>query len=155
MMKKLLAIAVILPALAVSSLAWADNDNDERGNKVGQASMVVSDAITKHECSACHMPYPPALLPARSWKKIMTNLSNHFGEDASLDKKTRIHIERYMMAMAPRNGGNDSLRISKQRWFVGTHRGVEARYVGPGKRVQTISNCKACHSGAEKGWYGE
>ena len=44
----------------------------------------VADATVAKECGACHMVFPPQLLPARSWQKLMADLSSHFGEDASL-----------------------------------------------------------------------
>ena len=40
------------------------------------------------ECGSCHYAYPPGLLPSKSWAKLLDEkaLSNHFGEDATLDK---------------------------------------------------------------------
>ena len=38
------------------------------------------------ECAACHMAYPPGLLPAASWHRIMGRLERHFGSEASLDE---------------------------------------------------------------------
>ena len=39
----------------------------------------------KTECGSCHLAYPPELLPASSWRRIMAGLDRHFGADASLD----------------------------------------------------------------------
>jgi cytochrome b len=36
------------------------------------------------ECGGCHLAYPPALLPMRSWERMMKEQSEHFGEDLSL-----------------------------------------------------------------------
>ena len=44
----------------------------------------VKEPTVVKECGACHMVYPPALLPARSWAKILGDLGNHFGDDATL-----------------------------------------------------------------------
>lgn len=38
------------------------------------------------ECASCHFGYQPALLNKASWEKVMGNLSDHFGTDASLGK---------------------------------------------------------------------
>jgi len=46
---------------------------------------LTTNSVAKTECSDCHMAYPPIFLPKASWEKIFGNLSNHFGEDASLD----------------------------------------------------------------------
>ena len=36
------------------------------------------------ECSSCHLAYPPALLPLRSWKRMLDEQDRHFGEDLGL-----------------------------------------------------------------------
>ena len=51
-----------------------------------------------HECGACHWAYAPEFLPARSWQAITSNLSDHFGEDASLDPDTTGKIADYLIA---------------------------------------------------------
>lgn len=40
----------------------------------------------KQECAACHAAYPRSALPAASWQRIMSDLSHHFGTDASIDE---------------------------------------------------------------------
>ena len=57
-------------------------------------------ATTLKECGACHMAFPPQLLPARSWKAIMLGLSDHFGENAELAEPTRAEITAYLVAHA-------------------------------------------------------
>ena len=47
----------------------------------------VPQAYTQ-ECAACHTAYPPGLLPAASWNRVMTGLDKHYGTDASLDAAT-------------------------------------------------------------------
>ena len=43
---------------------------------------------TSRNARACHVAYPPGLLPAASWQRLMANLPRHFGTDASLDAAT-------------------------------------------------------------------
>lgn len=45
----------------------------------------VTDARTLQECASCDIAFPPSMLPAASWKRMMGELENHFGDDASLD----------------------------------------------------------------------
>lgn len=117
----------------------------------------------QQECSACHMPYPAWLLPKASWKAILGDLSNHFGEDASLDDKTRAAIEAYLVShAADRNGrkprwmnalkpGEVPLRISKLPWFGRVHGSwLQARAV-KNPNIGTMSACNACHRGAARG----
>jgi len=106
------------------------------GEGASLSSIMPRDAITKKECSDCHQAYGPNLMPQGSWSKIMGNLSNHFGEDASLDAKTRTHIEQYLASNSAR--GNGPLRITEQGWFIGAHRG-EVRW------TKTMFKCETCH----------
>ena len=60
----------------------------------------VTDQTVAKECGACHMVFPPQLLPARSWQKLMADLSSHFGEDATLADPARQTITSYLVAHA-------------------------------------------------------
>ena len=57
----------------------------------------VTDQTVAKECGACHMVFPPQFLPARSWQKLMADLSSHFGEDASLADPARQTIMAYLV----------------------------------------------------------
>lgn len=48
------------------------------------------------ECGACHLAYPPGLLPAPSWKRLMGGLTQHFGTDASLDAASAREISTWL-----------------------------------------------------------
>ncbi len=128
---------------------------------------VTGQAETMKECSACHMAYPPVLLPQRSWKAIMSDLSNHFGGDASLDPKTTKDIEAFLVSHAADAGGRRSgvldglspdktpLRITDMPWFNVVH-GQRARaYAKSHAAIKTISNCTGCHRGAASGNFGD
>ena len=68
-----------LLAIGLSATAQAD-----RGR---QMPLDVPAAYTL-ECASCHTAYPPGMLPARSWERLMAGLDRHYGSDASLDAKT-------------------------------------------------------------------
>lgn len=116
-------------------------------------------AAFSKECSACHMAYPPVLLPQRSWKKIMGNLSNHFGGDASLDPATTKAIEGFLIANAADAGGRRSgalqgvspnetpIRITAMPWFNIVHGSRARAYAKSHSRIKTIANCLGCHNG--------
>lgn len=111
----------------------------------------------KAECGSCHIAYPPELLPASSWRKIMAGLNKHFGTDASLDAAGAAEIGAFL----ERNAGSGrrgveagSLRITESRWFLREHDEVRpSAWRSP--QVKTASNCGACHSGAERGDFDE
>ena len=128
----------------------------------------VTNDLTKKECGACHMTFQPQLLPERSWKAIMADLDNHFGEDASLDKETTYHIEEYLMKNAADNGwssfgGSDMLRgvkksqiplrITKLPYWVHEHAEELSPSVWKRSDIRSKANCLACHLDADQGYY--
>lgn len=148
--------------LAASPAAFAGND----------WVPPVEDPVVLKECGSCHMAFQPAFLPARSWDRMMNELANHFGEDASLpaDKvrairayltanagdvvpqgRARGYMPRgYMQWVAP---GGTPQRITGNPDFEREHRFAEKIWKDP--KVVTKSNCPACHRGADRGWYDD
>jgi len=60
-----------------------------------------------------------SLLPAAGWRRVMSGLTTHFGEDASLDAAKVAGIERYLVAHAG-NGDGALQCITEQRWSCGS-----------------------------------
>ena len=128
----------------------------------------IEHAATLKECGACHLAFSPQMLPARSWKKLMGDLANHFGENASLPESTRKEIAAYLGANAgdaalSKNGryflrGIDAaetpLRITQTPFWQGVHEEVPNVYF-TNAQVKTPANCVACHRTAAKGIFGE
>jgi len=118
-----------------------------RGFGSGAGGFVITDQITAKECGDCHMVYGPDALPQGAWRKVMGDLPNHFGEDASLDEPTRKHIENYLLSGAP--SGDGPMRITEQPWFASEHRGEVSR--ASVQRAKSMANCSACHGGNNQG----
>lgn len=114
------------------------------------------------ECGACHHPFHPSLLPRASWAKMMANLSDHFGEDASLPPAKRDEIARYLdryagevwdtqaahrfAAVSPDNPISITATPGWQR--------LHARLDPALFRLHSVkakSNCAACHKDADGG----
>jgi hypothetical protein len=113
----------------------------------------------RQECGACHIAYPPALLPQASWQRLMSNLPRHFGTDASLDPATQRELAAWLQAHAARNGLRTTTpppddRITTSTWFRREHDEVPA---ATWKRmsVKSPSNCAACHRAADQGDFDE
>lgn len=127
----------------------------------------VADPVVKEECGSCHLAFAPSMLPASSWQRMMGNLKNHFGDDASLDPDAAAKITSYLVANAADTGGrrysgrllsgatgSAPQRITELPKWVHEHRKVpdwEWRH----KDVRTKANCIACHADAEQGYYYE
>jgi len=126
----------------------------------------VTDPVVKTECGSCHMAFPPAMLPAKSWLNMMGTLKNHFGDDASVDAPTASLITRYLTANAadvsstPQGEklvrgaatANPPLRITELPNWLRKHRKVPA-WEWVHKDVRTKANCTACHADAERGYF--
>jgi mono/diheme cytochrome c family protein len=114
------------------------------------------DAVYAAECGSCHLAYPPRLLSAASWARLMKALDRHFGTDASVDPDAFTRIDRYLRDhVGPeRKFGTTALRISETAWFAKKH-GEVPTAVWKHPAVRSTANCAACHRAAEQGDYGE
>ena len=115
-------------------------------------------ASFKNECGSCHLAYPPALLAPNDWQKTMSQLENHFGSDASVDRKTQQEISQFLQNNADTRGrmgpAGDPPRISKTSRFIRKHREISAKsWADP--RIKSAANCEACHRGAANGRFSE
>lgn len=112
----------------------------------------------QQECAACHLAYPPGLLPAASWQRLMSGLDKHYGTDASLDEASVRQINGWLQSHAGTykrvNEEPPHDRITRSAWFERKHRKV-APEVWKRASVRSAANCVACHSGADKGDYGD
>ena len=110
------------------------------------------------ECGSCHLAYPPALLAAGDWQRLMAGLNQHFGTDAAVDGKKGAEIKTFL----ERHAGNavklgsagDPPRISTTARFVRKHHEVPAK-LWRDPRVKSAANCEACHRDAANGNYSE
>lgn len=140
----------LLPLSGALSAAWADTPGP------------TPPPLPQYqaECAACHLAYPPGLLPAASWQRLMAGLGRHFGTDASLDASTTRAISAWLAQHAGTykrvNEEPPQDRISRSSWFLRKH---NAREVSPEvwKRasVGSPANCTACHAQADKGNFNE
>ena len=115
------------------------------------------NAQYQKECASCHFGYQPALLGKASWEKVMGNLSDHFGTDASLGKVEREQILNYLVSNAgsgKMTTNNSTMQITKSPYFIKEHRKIPAKLIEQ-KEVGSLSNCLACHTTADKGNYSE
>ncbi|MEW6707068.1 MAG: diheme cytochrome c [Pseudomonadota bacterium] len=112
----------------------------------------------QQECAACHVAYPPGMLPKASWQRLMGNLPRHFGTDASLDAPTLNAIGTWLDAHA---GSSRRVaeappedRITRSAWFEREHRKVPAE-AWKRASIRSAANCAACHTGAAEGDFDE
>lgn len=128
----------------------------------------VEDPLTTRMCGTCHLAFSPQMLPARSWEKIMQNLDQHFGKDASLDAESTKKIESYLKSHAADNNwikgkfmrglGDTTLtpiRITETPYWIRKHDKRYLDYTWSNEKVQSKANCLACHPRAARGGYDD
>ena len=173
-MKSVLSTIIILSALLVLSIqvSFGDDDRDEHHGALIKAKPgvePVKNTLYEQECSSCHFAYPAGLLPEQSWRKIMSSLSDHFGENAELNAADANTIQDYLVAHSADKSGyrrsekvmrsiNESetpLRITETAYFKHEHHEIRNRLVKDNPKVGSFSQCDACHQDARQGYFSE
>jgi cytochrome b len=120
------------------------------------------DPIYAQECGSCHIAYPPSLAPGLRWIAIMDGLSNHFGEDASLEPALASRIRAYLTMNAAEkwdtraahelqdSNPQDPLRLTATPFWTRMHRGIPES-VFKSRAVRATGACEKCHSDASTG----
>ena len=150
---KLIKLSLLALVAVVSFSALARDSGENRGHPVMPGQV---NAKWQQECASCHMAFPPGLLPAASWKKLMGGLDQHFGTDASLSPEDASEIGNFLNQNASNRWRaiTAPLRITDSFWFKSKHREVSAA-VWKRASIKSPSNCMACHAGADKGNFDE
>lgn len=140
-------------SMAFCSLLLASGNLLADGPRLARAS----DKTWLEECGSCHVAYPPSMLSADNWRRMMGGLDKHFGADASLDPASAERITAFLQRDASTRGERDAsntLRITDTRWFVREHDEVlPATWRDP--KVKSAANCAACHTDTDSGLYKE
>ena len=122
------------------------------------AARVPLSPLYQQECAACHLAYPPGMLPAASWQRLMNNLPHHFGSDASLDPASVKTLAAWLSSHAGESRRTRTPppedRITKSAWFVHEHDEIDPA-VWRRASVRSASNCVACHRQADRGLFDE
>ena len=157
-MKRLRVVLWIL--MLLPGAVFADERDDryggqDRGRPLQPARL---NPTWAKECSACHIAYAPGLLPAESWRKLMSGLDKHFGADASVTPQENQEITAFLVANASNRwtGAGAPLRITETQWFKRKHSPEEVpAAVWKRASVKSPANCQACHAGADRADFSE
>lgn len=129
----------------------------------------VDNQLYIKECGSCHFAYQPGLLPSSSWNKIMSNLGNHYNNDASISATNLQTLTKYLndnsaeknMEYKRSNKIVSSLAsgqipdsISTTPYIIKKHSEIRKNLITQ-PEVKGLFNCIACHKTADKGNYGE
>lgn len=150
----------------------ADDDSGYRSGDGGRTALAGADpaavVMYREECGACHVAYPPGLLPSASWRAIMNGLDDHFGENAELPADMTARLAGFLGDNASDRGDRlknarllrdvktqAPLRITELPYFKQEHDEIPRRMVEDNPDVTSFSNCDACHQDAARGRFDE
>ncbi len=124
--------------------------------------------VWRKECKVCHTPFYPALLPARSWERIMAGQHEHFepNNDLEMDPQTAQAVLKFLIDNAADQHLTEAaykidrsvpktelpLRITETPYWISKHRDISAA-LWKSPLVKRKSNCAACHADAEAGTF--
>ena len=152
--------SIMLPGLhpaAAAALAWLALAGAVHADDHGRASVPLLPKY-QQECGSCHVAYPPGMLPAASWKRLMQDLPQHFGTDASVDEVTARELSRWLAIHAGTTKRVSEAppqdRITRSPWFLREHREVPPE-AWKRASIKSPANCAACHQQAEQGDFDE
>lgn len=157
-------LAIFLVIMGLVGL-WIINspDHDEAVFPMPRGKMLVN------ECGSCHTAYAPGLLPARSWRKMMGSLDDHFGEDASVAEPVWLallkdledmaadgafagrQMQHIAASVAPQAAPQ---RVTETAFFKAMHDEIPA-HIWRRQAIGEPGNCVACHPRANEGRFSE
>lgn len=123
------------------------------------------NSVYLEECGGCHVAYHPSLRTQKTWQSLLSNLSDHYGEDASLDEHGLMNITRYLMKQSAHFVDSESahnigrqetqtMRITDTSYWKKRHKEInEGLFSSP--NVGSKINCNACHSDADSGRFDD
>lgn len=173
-----MAAAMFVAVMGLSAtLAFSDDDDGREGDRSWREEFAgrtgvqpVDNPLYAAECGSCHFAYQPGLLPEASWRKLMSNLSDHFGENAELTPEIQTLLTEYLIQnAAERDGGavarkmlrtaagqdEPVQRITETAYFIRQHDELPARVWRDNPKVGSMSNCSACHTKADNASFDE
>lgn len=121
--------------------------------------------LYKKECGSCHIAYAPYLLPQNAWEKMMGDLENHFGDDASLDDEDRVQILSFLSKYSLeqfdtkfkakiKKEDREKIAISEYVFYQKAHKKIPQE-VFSSKEIKSKANCQNCHKDAENGTFSK
>lgn len=116
----------------------------------------------KQECGSCHIAYAPFLLPKSAWDSMMSDLENHFGDDASLEEETHARIAAFLEKYASdvvdtkftQQKESQQIAITKTPYWEIAHRKLNPK-IFTTEAIKSKANCQTCHKDAESGIFAK
>ncbi len=153
------ASIALLAAVAVLMLG----DNALNKSHAQRIDYAILNKNFANECGSCHAIYPPFLLPKQSWALMMSDLENHFGDDASIDSELNAEILTFLEKYSAQSfdtkvsqniiksqTDSTNIAITKNPYWIELHAHI-ADDVFAQPNIKSKANCFACHKDLEHG----
>jgi hypothetical protein len=161
MHKRFGVIAMCAAAGVMAAQAWFAAP----ANALPKHFSLAWDPAYAKECGTCHMAYPPQLMPARGWQRLMSNLTDHFGESAQVDPALQKKLTDFLVANSAERAANQismevvsslkpadvPVRITSVPFISGLHSAMLDPRWGGSPRPKTLAECGVCHYRVEAG----
>ena len=98
-------------------------------------------------CSTCHIPIPPAVFPTETWRRILLEREEHYGQTLKpIIRPTLLLMWDYILfASRPGDEGETvPYRFAQSRYFKALHPKVDL------PRSVRYQTCISCHPGVEQ-----
>lgn len=161
-----LATGLVLLMLGFGAWWWSQKPSVAGPAMV--AAPLADNTLWREECGSCHTAYYPALLPARSWQKLIDTQDQHFGSDLALSEQSRSVVLGFLLAHAAERHETEAgfktdrslppdavpTRVTETPYWRKKHRDIStADWNKP--QVKSRANCAACHSDADAGTFDD
>lgn len=96
-------------------------------------------------CATCHVGIPPETLPSQTWRQLLLEPEDHYGQSLEQIARPSIFIVwDYLRAFSrPKLEEEDTpFRLSQSKFFQALHPKVDL------PQTVRVSNCVSCHPGA-------
>jgi len=162
-------IVLLIVAMGSAATLFSASDTVTVRRELMKSIRFVPNKVYEEECTSCHVGYLPGFLPARSWTKIMAELEDHFGENASVDAPVAEEIKKYLIANAadaPKasvrskriakliSADDHPIRITETPFWTRKHFSIKG-FVWKREKVGSKARCDTCHHDANKGLFSE
>lgn len=162
-LRNITATIYVIGTLIFASYIYVNNQTVFTKSKFAQIDYKKQNEDFYMECSDCHNLFPPHLLPAASWIKLMDDQHKHYDEDLELEEDMLSTIKSYLI----NNSSDKSSReesfyftkeiknsklytITKTNTWKNIHKDIKDE-IFKNDEIESRSNCVSCHNKFENG----
>ena len=161
--QKVISLLFLIFFIAYFAFVFLQPNNVLIASNIPKVNFEKEHVLFSQECGSCHMIYAPSFLPKESWITMMSQLENHFGDDASLEPSEQKTILNYLLKNAAENSSSeasfkiltsiknkDIMAISETPYWKSRHQKLPKKLFEH-EKIRNKSNCQACHVNIEQG----